>query len=153
MWTKNRHNPGFLIIFTIEALKKVISSTKSMNAHQSYTNLRRVLRGVIEYKYITCCSNACHCCSSTTLSFIFATLANWLFHFVSSTIFYVNNIYNFLYWYPLSSIILNDFNYLPRTSNSIALKHVLQIETSGKLYFEVRGRNYDGPHSFTLRSM
>ena len=25
-------------------------------------------------------------------------------------IFYVKSIYNFLYWYPLSSIILNDFN-------------------------------------------
>ena len=65
-------------------------------------------------------------------------------------IFYVKSNNNFFYWYPLSSIILNDFNCLPRTSNSIALKHALQIETSGKIYFDVRRRKYDGPHSFTL---
>ena len=43
------------------------------------------MRGVIEYKYITCCSNACHCCSPTTLSFNFATpaLANLHFHILN----------------------------------------------------------------------
>ena len=131
----------------------MILSTKFLTVHQSHTNSRRVMRGVIEYKYITCCSNACHCCSPTTFSFNFATLANWLFHFVSFTHLYVESTYNFLHWYPLSSIILNDFNCLPRTSNSIALKYFLQIEISGKIYSDVRKSYYDGSHSFTSWSM